>query len=589
MVMKSIYHSKKVFMLSAVDTSIEHGCVTPLYSIFSWHRSDTSVQTCVQQHQTCTSLRNSGHMLKERETDTLHNIKSFLPITIMSTPFRIYTAVIILCLIAFSSCIKDVTPSDAITTETLTSTTEGLTNAVNGAYALFKDHVEFNGTADDNNMYLRQYFQLSDFASDDIVCAQVTEDPLFYSFSLDHSPTQTNTRYFWYISYKIISDCNTVIEAVEKEPTDDPARKQLLGECYFLRAFSHFSLVKLFAKPYTQDKSAPGIILRTSTSDPSQKARSTVAEVYAQVVADAQKAADLMDQPRGVEFASKEAAWALLSRAYLYMDDNANAADYAAKVINSGNFSLATKSQFPDMFANAKGSSETIFCIAFTANEDYGKFGSIASMIYSDGNSGWGEEFATTSLRSLMRAHPNDVRWDYIIPLPDGSGGIAKKNGIETYYISKFSFQGGSPTLSSPILFRLAEMYLNRAEANAKSGKTKDALDDIDRIRKNRGLENSLYNGNVPTGSTALEVVLEERRIELAFEGHRNFDVYRNNMVMNRTYWGYHLPGLKETDIDLSKEPTGYGNMITQPDDDRIIYYIPIDEVQSNTLCVQNP
>ena len=124
-----------------------------------------------------------------------------------------------MCAISFSSCIKDVTPSDSITTETLTSTTEGLTNAVNGAYALFKDHVEFNGTADDNNMYLRQYFQLSDFASDDITCGQVTEDPLFYSFSLDHSPTQTNTRYFWYISYKIINDCNTVIAAVDASTT----------------------------------------------------------------------------------------------------------------------------------------------------------------------------------------------------------------------------------------------------------------------------------------------------------------------------------------------------------------------------------
>jgi hypothetical protein len=56
---------------------------------------------------------------------------------------------------------------------------------------------------------------------------------------------------------------------------------------------------------------------------------------------------------------------------------------------------------------------------------------------------------------------------------------------------------------------------------------------------------------------------------------------------MNRTYWGYHLPGLKETDIDLSKEPTGYDNMIVQPTDNRVIYYIPIDEIQSNTLCVQ--
>lgn len=565
-------------MLPAVDTSLKHGCV--LYNIFSWQHNSTSSKY--------------GQTLQKRQTDTSlvspqRKNYSFISNTIMSTSFRVYTVAIIFCLLTFSSCIKDVTPSDAISTETLTSTTEGLTNAVNGAYALFKDHVMFNGTADDNNMYLRQYFQLSDFASDDIVCSQVTEDPLFYSFSLDHSPTQTNTRYFWYISYKIISDCNTVIEAVEKEPTDDPVRKQLLGECYFLRAFAHFSLVKLFARPYTQDKSAPGIILRTSTGDPSQKARSTVEEVYAQVIADAQKAEELMNQPRGVEYASKEAAEALLSRVYLYMDDNDKAVDYSTKVINSGKFSLATKAQFPDMFADAMGSSETIFCIAFTQNEDYGKFGSIASMIYSDGNSGWGEEFATTSLRDLMSKHSKDVRWEYIIPLEDGSGGIAKKNGIETYYISKFSFQGGSPTLSSPIMFRLAEMYLNRAEANAKLGNTKQALDDVDEIRKNRGLENDLYDGKVPAGSTALKVVLEERRIELAFEGHRTFDVYRNNLVMNRTYWGYHLPGLKETDIDLSEEPAGYDNMIVQPTDNRVIYYIPIDEIQSNTLCVQNP
>lgn len=500
-----------------------------------------------------------------------------------------YLFVVSLCVILLNSCIKDVSPSDAITTETLTSTTAGLTTAVNGAYALFKDHVEFNGTADDNNMYLRQYFQLSDFASDDIVCAQVTEDPLFYSFSLAHTPTQTNTRYFWYISYKIISDCNTVIEAVEKEPTDDADRKQLLGECYFLRAFAHFNLVRLFAMPYTEDKSAPGIILRTSNSDPSVKARSTVEEVYQQVIADALKAEDLMNKPRGVEYASKEAAEALLSRVYLYMDDDKDAAAYATKVINSGKFELTNTNTFPNMFANAMGSSETIFCIAFTANEDYGKFGSIASMVYSDGNSGWGEEFATSSIRDLMSAHPEDIRWKYIVPLKDDNGDIDTKNGIPIYYISKFSFQDGSPTLSSPIMFRLAEMYLNRSEAEAKMGDAQSALNDVDAIRKKRGLQNSLYNGVVPNGSTALEVVLNERRIELAFEGHRTFDVYRNKMVMDRTYWGYHLPGLKETDIDLSKAPTGYANMIIQPTDSRIIYYIPIDEIQSNDLCTQNP
>ena len=493
----------------------------------------------------------------------------------------------LVCLL-FNSCIKDVTPSDALTTETLTNTPEGLTNAVNGAYALFKDHVPFNGTSDDNLMYLRQYFQLADFAGDDIVCAQVTEDPFFYSFTQDHSPTQTNTRYFWYISYKIINDVNTVIEAAEKNPAPDATIQQLLGECYFLRAFCNFNLARVFAKPYTIDASAPGIVLRTSTADPAIKARSTVEETYQAIIDDATKAADLMLQQRGVQYASKEAAWALLSRVFLYKEDNQQALDYANKVINSGRFALTDATSFPVLFANAASSSETIFCIAFTSTEDYGKFGSIASMIYSDGNSGWGEEFATTSLRDVMNEEPNDIRWSYIVPLKDGDGNLITKNGIETYYISKFSFQDGSPTLSSPVMFRLAEMYLNKAEAEAKLGKTTDALDDVDIIRKNRGLEGSLYDGAVPSGTTALDVVLKERRIELAFEGQRVYDVFRNKQTLNRTYWGYHLPGLKETDIDLSKVPTGYPNMLTLPTDPRVIYYIPIDEIQTNTLCTQN-
>ena len=500
-----------------------------------------------------------------------------------------YMLILLSSFVLATSCIKDVTPSDAITPEILTGSVEGLTQAVNGAYALFKDHVPFNGTSDDNLMYLRQYFQMSDFASDDFACAQVTEDPFFLSFSLDHTPTQTNTRYFWYISYKIINDCNTVIEAVEKNNDGNTTKQQLLGECYFLRAFAHFNLAKFFARPYSQDASSPGIILRTSTTDDAQKARSTVAETYAQIIADAEKAADLMSEPRGNMYASKEAAWALLSRVYLYEEDNDKAVEFATKVINSGKFALATTNQYPDLFKDAKASSETIFCIAFTPLEDYGKFGSIASMMYSDGNSGWGEEFATSSIRSLMGKHPEDIRWKYIVPLDDGNGGIAKKNGIETYYVTKFSFQDGSPTLSSPIMFRIAEMYLNRAEANAKLGNIHEALDDLDAIRKNRGLKNSLYNGVVPVGTTALQVVLDERRIELAFEGQRVFDVYRNKLTLNRTYWGYHLQGLKETDIDLSKDPVGYSNMIIPASDPRIIYYIPIDEIQTNHLCTQNP
>ena len=502
---------------------------------------------------------------------------------------NIIFTLIVFFMVAVSSCKKlSSLPSDAISTETLVNTSEGLTNALNGAYALFKDHIEFNGKVDMNNMYLRQFYHLTDFASDDIVCGQVTTDPLYYSFSLDHSPAQANSRYYWYLSYKIITGVNTVIDAVEKSGKNDAATNQLLGECYFLRAFCHFNLVRLFGKPYTVDANSPGIILRTNLSDPSKKARSTVKEVYDSVLADAEKAAGLMTRSRGVQYASQEAAWSLLARVNLYKEDNAKAIEYADKVINSGKFTLATKDTYPKLFANATSATETIFCIAFTVVDDYGKFGSIASMIYSDGNSGWGEEYASSSLRAAMSAHPEDVRWSYIVPSKDAAGVVQKKNGIEVYYISKFSFQDNLPNLSSPIMFRIAEMYLIRAEANAKTGANAAALDDVDMIRKNRGLEASLYNKVVPAGSTALDIVLAEKRIEMAFEGHRTYDVFRNKKSLNKAYWGYHLTGLKETDVDLSRTPSGYPNLSVPYTSPRIIYYLPVDEVLSNPLATQN-
>lgn len=490
--------------------------------------------------------------------------------------------------LTITSCELNVEPSDAVTTTTLVTTSDGLRNAVNGAYALFKDHISFNGQTDQNLMYLRQYYHLSDFASDDIVSGQVTTDPLYNSFSLDHSPAQTNTRYFWYISYKIINGLNTVIDAAEKIDNPDAATQQLLGECYFLRAFCHFNLVRFYAKPYTHNPDAPGIILRTSLDDDAQKARATVKEVYAAVIADAEKGATLMTQPRGVQYASQAAAWSLLSRVYLYQEENQKALDFATRVINSNKYTLETAASYPALFANATASQETIWAIAFTNVDDYGKFGSIASMIYSNGNSGWGEEFASPSLRALMSAHPEDVRWSYIVPLRDENNAVKKLNGLEIYYISKFSGQNGSPTLSSPIMFRLAEIYLTRAEANAKLGNTAAALQDVDIIRQNRGLANALYQGQLPANQTALDVVLQERRLELAFEGHRTFDVYRNKRNLDRTYWGYHLPGLKESDINLAQQPGNYPNLVVNWDNPRIIYYLPIDEILTNKLAQQN-
>jgi hypothetical protein len=496
-------------------------------------------------------------------------------------------------MLIYSGCKLEDNPTNSVTTASLPLTSDGLLNAVNGAYSLFKNQgISFQGSSDLNNMYLRQYFQMSDFASDDVVCGQVTTDPFFLSFSLAHTPDQENTSYFWYISYKIISDANTVIAAGAKISNPSAAQQQLVGECYFLRAFCTFNLARVFAEPYTVDPSAPGVILRTSVTDPSNKARSSVKDTYAQIIADGIKASQLMTDgaSRGVTYATKEAAEALLSRVSLFEGDYASAVTYSNAVINSGKFTEASATDYKTLFANAQTDKETIFCIAFTPLDDYGKTGSIASMYYSNGNSGYGEEYASQPLRDLYAQHPADVRSSYIVDDIDSTSKAQQyKNGIPIFYITKFSGQNGSPTLSSPIMFRLSEMYLNRAEAEANLGQTATALADVDFIRSNRGLSGALYNGVVPAGQTALSVVLQERRLELAFEADRTFTVYRNKQNMDRTYWGYHIPGLQASDINLAVEPTNYPNLIIPYTSTKIIYYIPEAEILANPAATQNP
>lgn len=107
-------------------------------------------------------------------------------------------------------------------------------------------------------------------------------------------------------------------------------------------------------------------------------------------------------------------------------------------------------------------------------------------------------------------------------------------------FITKFSYQDGNPMLSSPVMCRWAEVILNRAEAYAHKGEADKALEDVNVIRTRAGIpDEGMFNGNNMHGyDNALDVVLDERRMELAWEGHRVFDVYRNKRDMDRRYPG---------------------------------------------------
>jgi tetratricopeptide (TPR) repeat protein len=500
----------------------------------------------------------------------------------MKTTIR-YT--LFLLALSLGACELNLTPHDGMTKEELSQYPEGAKYATNGNYAMLKDILDYKGVQDLRNTYVRHFFQMAEFPGDNICLSGSTTDHLFYAATYRHFATMMNTTYLWYTGYKVINGANQIIESVQPGQTAD--LDNLLGENYFLRGMMHFDLVRFFALPYIQGRENPGVIVRTSSAGQGG-ARNTVGEVYDQVVEDLLAAADLMNTPRGKGYASKEAAWALLSRVYLYMGENQKSADYATQVITSGNLQLESMATYPDYFKNALTSDETILCIEHTLQDDKVS-GALGSMYLSDKGLGWGEIYASLPLRNLLNKYPDDVRHSFIKPEykmnPDGTvmtdaqgkPVVAERNGYPKYYMTKFSYQDGVVTLSSPVVLRLAEMYLNRAEAMAKLGRDGEAIDDLNVIRSRAGLSgDALYSsGNLHGYATLLDAVLDERRLELYTEGHRTFDVFRNNRTLNRSYPGVHLA-------------EGETTQIIEPTNPRIIYFIPQDEMLANSEMKQN-
>ena len=108
---------------------------------------------------------------------------------------------------------------------------------------------------------------------------------------------------------------------------------------------------------------------------------------------------------------------------------------------------------------------------------------------------------------------------------------------IPMVFISKFSYQDGNPMLSSPVLCRWGEVILNRAEAYARTNKNAEALADVNVIRTRAGIPN-YSTGNLLGYENVIDAVMDERRMELAWEGHRHFDMCRNKLPMDRRYAG---------------------------------------------------
>ncbi|HEY9262111.1 RagB/SusD family nutrient uptake outer membrane protein [Chitinophaga sp.] len=482
----------------------------------------------------------------------------------------------LLLLSVASSCSLKKEPYSAIQDDQILNDPSKWPAATAGNYALLKEE-----------SFTRNYFQMGEFPSDDVALSGTSTDPLMYSYNYGLLTNQGNALQLWRMGYKAINGVNRLLEVMPQDST--AAVNQMIGENLFIRAFVHWSLVRTFGRPYTQSPETNlGVPVITKYDITAMPKRNTVKEVYAQVVADLKKGKDLMDNSNTNSYASKDAASALLARVYLYMGKNDSARIYADSVILSDKRALVATGDLSGYYTKSnENNRETIFAIHHTLQDDR-TWNSIGSMYYmSPGGMGYGEMYASESFRTLIQKHPEDVRNSFIqvvyekdddgndvIDPATGKKKVAERNGVPKWYILKYSNQDNVPTLSSPVVLRLAEMYLIRAEAEAKLGQSAAALADVNIIRTRAGLSgNALFSSSNMQGySNVLDVVLDERRLELAFETHRSFDLYRNNRNVYRNY-----PGIQTNPQTISYT------------DSRVVHFIPEQEILLDPNLVQNP
>lgn len=484
---------------------------------------------------------------------------------------------------SYFSC-KRVDPSTAINETAALTNIADIQTATIGSYAVLRDP-----------SYVRSGHFLMEYPSDDIAQGQPSSDDLSRCYRYTHITTGDHATNFWSQAYHLIVGANKIIAAIPASASSD--LQQVKGENLYLRAMAEFNLTRIFGRPYTQGAgNNAGVPILSETSADISPARSAVKEDYTAVLADLVKAASLMTVQKSNIFASRQVAYALLSRVYLYMNDNLNAVRYADSVINSGRYTLLQGAAYSNYFsAVPEGNTETIFCIRYTKTQDAG-FGAIGSMYYSglgpdgtssittpggQGNTGWGEIYASAQYVAALNKYPADLRHSFIAPYT--IGGVLQLNKKLTpntpmNYITKYNFQEGIATLSSPVYLRLAEMYLNRAEANAKLGNVQQALDDVNTIRTRAGIPVLGMSDIAAVG--ILNSVLEERRLELAFEGHRAYDLFRNGLPLIRNYPGTHsLNNTPSTNIMQTVLPSAPG----------VVFYIPQKEIDNNPKLTQNP
>ncbi|MFD2561573.1 RagB/SusD family nutrient uptake outer membrane protein [Aquimarina rubra] len=338
----------------------------------------------------------------------------------------------------------------------------------------------------------------------------------------DYATLSANTSIFgmWDDNYEVIGAANLVIDNVPLVPDEsftDQERIQAVAEARFLRALVYLNISTVFGQPLQVEDGANNLSvpLVTTSELGIELPRATLGQVYDFVET------ELLDiipdlAPNTRILANPGAARALLARLYLYQERWSEAANFANDVINDPFYSLAADYTFYD----SPDSPEHIFTLINDAvnGQDSGQGFSGLSNPVPEGR---GDVPFSQNLLDAYAEEPGDLRF---VNLNQTGAGA---EGADRIFTNKFP-DGVNNSDDAPVM-RVTEMYLTRAEANFRGSLSIGAtpLEDINTLRDRAGL---------PDLTTVdLDIILNERRKELAFEGQRRMDLLRNNLSLRRT------------------------------------------------------
>ena len=361
----------------------------------------------------------------------------------------------------------------------------------------------------------------------------------------------TENDNFYSRAYSTINVANNVLEkvaALSNVSTEDKA--PMLGAAYFIRGLALFDLTRLYG-------GVPGVIGTmgmpimtepTSTVPEVQYPnRATLEDTYKAIEEDLLMALDLLPISSDRTVATKGGARALLSRLYLYLRKYDKVIDYSDDVILDSNYEL--NDNFADIFETKLG-KESIFELNFSSSDNSG------IRNWYNPNGGRGDLTTHSSFYAEATANPDDVRGELF--------GYSLNNGN---FQTKYNKPGG---LDNIMILRLAEIYLNRAEALANMDNLPDAIADLNVIRNRAGI--GVINPEPTTKADLIKAIMKERKLEFAFEGHRYFDLMRSGTIMQ----------------ELQNIPRRNGPNVGLTEIGRALFPIPNFEIDANPNLLQN-